>query len=137
MLKSRINQEETDTLKALRELVLQQTPTPMFFTFIQKDHQEKQNLQKTGASVCSTSVLQTGVSVIKLCVMGMIWLVLTGKKILQWVITLIFQVVSGGLKQVILIRLDGKALDSLFRYDREFWIGTGEPKVKNLWETRL
>lgn len=31
--------------------------------------------------------------------------------------------------------LTDKALDSTFRYDREFWIGTGEPNVKNLWES--
>ena len=32
--------------------------------------------------------------------------------------------------------LDKEALESSFRYDREFWIGTGEPKVKNLWESK-
>ena len=32
--------------------------------------------------------------------------------------------------------LSEEALNSTFRYDREFWIGTGKPKVKNLWETR-
>ena len=31
--------------------------------------------------------------------------------------------------------LTDKALDSTFRYDREFWIGTGKPTVKNLWES--
>jgi len=32
--------------------------------------------------------------------------------------------------------LSDEALNSTFRYDREFWIGTGKPRVKNLWETR-
>ena len=31
--------------------------------------------------------------------------------------------------------LSDEALNSTFRYDREFWIGTGEPTVKNLWES--
>ena len=31
--------------------------------------------------------------------------------------------------------LKDEALESNFRYDREFWVGTGNPKVKNLWET--
>ena len=32
--------------------------------------------------------------------------------------------------------LTAEALESNFRYDREFWIGTGQPKVKNLWESK-
>lgn len=98
----RINRRKQIPLK-LYGIGVQQTPTPMSFTFTQKDLQEKQNLQKIGASVCSTSALQTGVNVIKRCVMGMIWLVLTGKKILQWVIIRISQVGFGGLNQVISI----------------------------------
>ena len=31
--------------------------------------------------------------------------------------------------------LTDEALESGFRYDREFWVGTGEAKVKNMWET--
>ena len=45
---------------------------------------------------------------------------------------------SGGFwwaKAAYINTLTDKALDSTFRYDREFWIGTGEPKVKNLWES--
>jgi hypothetical protein len=45
---------------------------------------------------------------------------------------------SGGFwwaKAAYINTLTNKALDSTFRYDREFWIGTGEPKVKNLWES--
>ena len=45
---------------------------------------------------------------------------------------------SGGFwwaKAAYINTLTDKELDSTFRYDREFWIGTGEPKVKNLWES--
>ena len=32
-------------------------------------------------------------------------------------------------------KLTDEYLDNFDRYHREFWIGTGEPKVKNLWES--